>query len=575
MSDPSTIEVTVQPVGATAQADNTTSCSGLAVNLSSNPTGGTPFTFSWSNGTTVIGTTEDLTVNPTATTTFTVTVTDVCSNSIQSSVTVTVNPLPTAAIAETGPISLCQPATQTLTAVTNAASPSYSWSRNGEVIPGATGATYVVSESGSYTLRVTDDATNCASVFSAAVSVTINPVPATLSVAPSPLNVCENVPGLLTASGGITNISAVLGAGDLTTTGNTTTSTLGPNPFQNYYGGTKQQMLFRVAELQSLGMSAGSRITSLGINMVTVGGTTDPSIKKVKVKAQHTALNVLTSSMVTTGWTNLFGFNSDVTITPVVGINTVDFDNDFVWNGTSNLLIEMNYSNQNSGNGGTNTASYNSTSFASTTFYRVDGTTQDLNAYTGSATNLLSFRNDVTFNFVTLPSTTWTPIEGLYTDAAGTVAYSGTPTPTVYAKPAAGNYVYTAKATGIAGCFVEAAVEVNVTPALTVSADITGPTNPGAHIGNGSPVATYVITADNYSNITWTIPVGATNVSGQGTTSISFNYPVGYTTGTISVTVDGNSPCGSITRTLNLTCDAPSAPVVSGPVNVCTYVGTG
>ncbi|RYE17888.1 MAG: T9SS type A sorting domain-containing protein, partial [Sphingobacteriales bacterium] len=110
---------------------------------------------------------------------------------------------------------------------------------------------------------------------------------------------------------------------------------------------------------------------------------------------------------------------------------------------------------------------------------------------------------------------------------------------------------------------------------LTVSADITGPTNPGAHIGNGSPVATYVITADNYSNITWTIPVGATNVSGQGTTSISFNYPVGYTTGTISVTVDGNSPCGSITRTLNLTCDAPSAPVVSGPVNVCTYVGTG
>src|SRR5690606_30581939 len=28
-------------------------------------------------------------------------------------------------------------------------------------------------------------------------------------------------------------------------------------------------------------------------------------------------------------------------------------------------------------------------------------------------------------------------------------------------------------------------------------------------------------------------------------------------------------------RTLNIACDAPEAPVVSGPKNVCTYIGTG
>src|SRR5690606_37664521 len=149
---------------------------------------------------------------------------------------------------------------------------------------------------------------------------------------------------------------------------------------------------------------------------------------------------------------------------------------------------------------------------------------------------------------------------------------SATSGSSVFANPTT-TTTYTATATNSAGCTVTEDVTVTVTPALVVSAEITGPTNPGAHIGGSSPVATYTITADNYSNIAWTMPASATNVSGQCTESISFNYPVGYTTGTISVLVDGNAPCASITRTLNHTCDAPAAPIVSGQKNVCNFIG--
>jgi hypothetical protein len=65
---------------------------------------------------------------------------------------------------------------------------------------------------------------------------------------------------------------------------------------------------------------------------------------------------------------------------------------------------------------------------------------------------------------------------------------------------------------------------------------ISGPTNACAYIGSAAQTATYFVNAvagvDTY---TWTLPVGATNVTGQGTNMVSFKYPAGYTSGTVSV----------------------------------------
>ena len=50
---------------------------------------------------------------------------------------------------------------------------------------------------------------------------------------------------------------------------------------------------------------------------------------------------------------------------------------------------------------------------------------------------------------------------------------------------------------------------------------------------------------------TWTVPAGSANLTGQGTSTISFTYPNGYTTGTLSVVA--SSGCGtSVARTLTV-----------------------
>src|SRR5690606_2305603 len=116
---------------------------------------------------------ENITVNPTTTTTYTVTVTDFCDVSTTSSVTITVNPNPTSAISETGPIDLCSPATQELTAVTTTSNPTYLWMIGGVGIIGETNPTLTVSESGTYSVLITEESTNCF-LLSAPVVVNIN-----------------------------------------------------------------------------------------------------------------------------------------------------------------------------------------------------------------------------------------------------------------------------------------------------------------------------------------------------------------------------------------------------------------
>ena len=150
-SGPVTVNVT--PVGASATATPSTPiCVGTSVTLNGTATGGGPFSYAWDDGTvsvgsgtTVTGVVPSLVVTPTVTTTYTLTILDNCGNQATATKTVTVNPLPTASIQETGPITLCSPATQVLTAVTNAATPTYQWTLNGTNISGATGSTYTVT----------------------------------------------------------------------------------------------------------------------------------------------------------------------------------------------------------------------------------------------------------------------------------------------------------------------------------------------------------------------------------------------------------------------------------------------
>ncbi|MEO6671780.1 MAG: lamin tail domain-containing protein [Ferruginibacter sp.] len=88
---------------------------------------------------------------------------------------------------------------------------------------------------------------------------------------------------------------------------------------------------------------------------------------------------------------------------------------------------------------------------------------------------------------------------------------------------------------------------------------IAGPTNVCPHIApNGTP-ANYSVSAVVGQTYNWTVPAAAIGLTGQGTASISFTYPAGYTSGTISVTATNG--CGtSGSRTLNVSKLNPATP---------------
>ncbi|HNP54502.1 MAG TPA: T9SS type A sorting domain-containing protein, partial [Ferruginibacter sp.] len=96
---------------------------------------------------------------------------------------------------------------------------------------------------------------------------------------------------------------------------------------------------------------------------------------------------------------------------------------------------------------------------------------------------------------------------------------------------------------------------------------ISGPTNACAFISPSTTSATYTIPQQpNVTTYTWTIPVGATNVVGQGTNTISFVYPTGYTGGTISVIASNG--CGtSGARSLSISTLSPATPGVIDVIN--------
>jgi len=186
-------------------------CAGGSVVLSA-PAGFASYL--WSNG----ETTQNITV--TSTGTFTVVVTDAfgCSSLPSAAISVNVNPYPaTPVITANGPTTFCNGGSVTLTATAGFA--SYLWS-NGEVTQ-----SIVVTESGSYTVVVTDNI-GCSSQPSAPVSVTVLQPPTPTITANGPTMFC---------SGGSVVLSAPAGYASYLWSNGETTQTITVTVSGNYY----------------------------------------------------------------------------------------------------------------------------------------------------------------------------------------------------------------------------------------------------------------------------------------------------------------------------------------------------
>lgn len=129
-----------------------------------------------------------------------------------------------------------------------------------------------------------------------------------------------------------------------------------PTPYGNYYWGSKEQYLITASEMNSAGAFAGE-ISAIAFNVALPNGV---PLQGFSISIDTTTNSSMTTSFFT-GFTTVYSSNS---YTDVSGWNTHNFQNNFYWDGTSNIVVEVCFNNSNY----TNNASvyYTPTAFQST-----------------------------------------------------------------------------------------------------------------------------------------------------------------------------------------------------------------
>lgn len=156
-------------------------------------------------------------------------------------------------------------------------------------------------------------------------------------------------------------VQFTLGTG---TSYNTTTGY--PAPYGNFYWGVRHQFLIRASELQALGATGQRIITALGFNVFApISG----ALVDFQIKLKQTTLTSFptTGFAFETGTTTVFG---PTAIPTAAGWNMHNFQTPFIWNGTSNILVEVCFNNSNYT---TNAQTFfSTTSFGSSIYIRDD-----------------------------------------------------------------------------------------------------------------------------------------------------------------------------------------------------------
>jgi hypothetical protein len=97
-------------------------------------------------------------------------------------------------------------------------------------------------------------------------------------------------------------------------------------------------MLYTAAEILNAGGVSGALIQKIGFDVLTA----DPLVMNgFKIKFQNTT-NTTIAGFTTSGWTEVF---NGVYSVPGTGQQYIPLQTPFIWNGTSNLLIEICYNN--------------------------------------------------------------------------------------------------------------------------------------------------------------------------------------------------------------------------------------
>jgi hypothetical protein len=142
------------------------------------------------------------------------------------------------------------------------------------------------------------------------------------------------------------------------------TGTQYPAPYGNRYMGAKHQILIRASELSEMDIINGS-MTSLSYYVQALNGS--GPLTNFTIKMKPTTATQITA-FETTNWTQVY---TTASYQPVLGWNRHTFTTPFVWDGTSNLLIETCFDNTTTTYNASMT--YTQTTFNSVAYRRTDG----------------------------------------------------------------------------------------------------------------------------------------------------------------------------------------------------------
>jgi hypothetical protein len=549
----SSIVVNPLPLPSAPTATNSTQCGTLVPTASVAATSGSAGnrTFKWyaavTGGTALQSSTSTTyTTAVSATTTFYVS--EVGTNgceSLRTPVTVTISAPPVLTVSA-APSAICAGAS-TVTPVT-ITSPlanydDYSWTPSTGVSgTSSTGYTFNPTATTTYSLASSDSTTGCANA--ANVVITVNPLPVITSVATSTEPLCIGSSTTLTGL----SLNLVSGTATIGTATTRTSATEQPTAFCNRWGSYRMQLVYTAAEIRAAGFSAGN-ITSIAFDISTLGDSATNS--GFIVKMGTTSLSTLTQFESTTGYTTVFP--SQTYTHTATGVQTIPFSTPFVWDGTSNIIIEMVHDGADLTNNSrtyftqttNNTVAYTSTSATDTASL----SNKRLNIIFGG-----QIRNDISSNF----NWSWAPAATL-SSATGNV---------VVATPAV-NTVYTATATNpTTNCSATATVSVSLLPLSATAPTATSSTHCGLQLSTATVTST--TTTVNPVFLWYTVASGGTSV--QGGPSRTFLTAINSTR-TMYVAEVGPNGCESLRTPVVMTVNAP--PVVTITSSVPTFCGTG
>jgi hypothetical protein len=329
-------------------------------------------------------------------------------------------------------------------------------------------------------------------------------------------------------AGNSTNLSMSLARPAITLGTGTllTSATTQPTAFCNRWSGYRSQTVYTAAELIASGLTAGS-ITSMAYNITTLGDSATNAGFTVKIGT--TTLSTLSTTFESTAsFTTVFP--SQTYTHTASGLQVINFSTPYVWDGASNIIIEVIHSGANMTN---NAITYYSTTTGNTVL-TATSTTATTGTQSTQRLNLILQAN---------------PVVSAFSWSDGTTVVGTTNPLTV--NPAV-TTTYTATAT-IGGCPISAS-PVTVTALPLPSA----PTAVGStQCGTIVPTASVAATSGAAGTGTFKWYAAATGGTAlQTSTSTTFTSTVATTT-TFYVSEVGSNGCESVRTPVTVNVIAP------------------